>query len=257
MSITGNEPRRRRRQVVVVEREVAATETPAVAAQERKATEKALDAVSKEVATKAPASHTHAQSDVTGLVSDLAGKAAAVHGHAIVDVTGLQAALDAKAREASYRTIATASGWLTAGDGDAQRLIGHGFEPLSVALDVEKAPLLLYLDPADFPGSSSLRLRLRAQLAVNDVDLSGNLFFRLRPVSACAGASGGVGYTVGTEVSGSDFSITHAADTLSQATSGDFAFPSAGYYAIEVANSDTVPADCHFHFTVLLQMRNA
>jgi hypothetical protein len=40
--------------------------------------------------------HTHAESDVTNLVSDLAGKAAAVHGHIIADVSGLQLALDGK-----------------------------------------------------------------------------------------------------------------------------------------------------------------
>lgn len=35
--------------------------------------------------------HTHAQSDITGLVTALAGKAATVHTHAIADTTGLQA----------------------------------------------------------------------------------------------------------------------------------------------------------------------
>lgn len=43
-----------------------------------------------------PATHTHAESEITGLVSDLAGKAAFAHGHAISDVTGLQSAIDGK-----------------------------------------------------------------------------------------------------------------------------------------------------------------
>jgi hypothetical protein len=42
---------------------------------------------------KANTSHTHAESDVTGLVADLAGKAATVHTHAQADVTGLTALL--------------------------------------------------------------------------------------------------------------------------------------------------------------------
>ena len=41
-----------------------------------------------------PSTHTHPQSDVTGLVADLSGKAATVHTHAISDVTDLQTALD-------------------------------------------------------------------------------------------------------------------------------------------------------------------
>lgn len=44
----------------------------------------------------AAATHTHAQSDVTNLVSDLAGKAAASHTHVQSDVTGLTAALAGK-----------------------------------------------------------------------------------------------------------------------------------------------------------------
>jgi hypothetical protein len=39
------------------------------------------------LATKANISHTHAQSDVTNLVSDLAGKAASTHSHAGADIT--------------------------------------------------------------------------------------------------------------------------------------------------------------------------
>ena len=45
----------------------------------------------------ASATHTHAQSDVTNLVSDLAGKAASTHTHAQSDVTGLVTALSGKA----------------------------------------------------------------------------------------------------------------------------------------------------------------
>ena len=46
---------------------------------------------------QAPAAHSHATSDVTGLDAALAGKAPTGHGHAISDVSGLQTALNAKA----------------------------------------------------------------------------------------------------------------------------------------------------------------
>lgn len=44
-----------------------------------------------------PSSHTHPQSEITGLEAALAGKAASTHSHIIGDVTGLQSALDGKA----------------------------------------------------------------------------------------------------------------------------------------------------------------
>lgn len=53
------------------------------------------------LATKAASSHTHAQADITNLVSDLAGKAAASHTHAQADITNLVSDLAAKAPLAS------------------------------------------------------------------------------------------------------------------------------------------------------------
>ncbi|MGH1563018.1 hypothetical protein [Mumia sp. DW29H23] len=48
------------------------------------------------IAGKANASHTHAQSDVTGLTTALAGKSNTGHTHATADVTGLDTALAGK-----------------------------------------------------------------------------------------------------------------------------------------------------------------
>ena len=64
---------------------------------------------------KANVSHTHAQSDVTGLVSDLAGKAAASHTHAISDVTGFQGALDGKAEANHTHDASNISGTIDPG----------------------------------------------------------------------------------------------------------------------------------------------
>ena len=52
--------------------------------------------VDDQVATRAASSHTHSQSQVTGLSTALNGKAAKSHTHAISDVTDLQAELDSK-----------------------------------------------------------------------------------------------------------------------------------------------------------------
>lgn len=53
------------------------------------------------LADKADTTHTHSQSDVTGLETALDGKADATHTHAQSDVTGLEAALDEKLDQAT------------------------------------------------------------------------------------------------------------------------------------------------------------
>lgn len=62
------------------------------------------------LATKANTSHTHAQSDVTGLSDALAGKAAASHTHATSEVTGLDTALAAKADSSSLASLIPKTG---------------------------------------------------------------------------------------------------------------------------------------------------
>lgn len=47
----------------------------------------AWDDISSKPSTFTPSSHTHAESDVTNLVSDLAGKAASVHTHTTAQIT--------------------------------------------------------------------------------------------------------------------------------------------------------------------------
>lgn len=79
-----------------------------------------LHAATKQYAdTKAPATHTHAESDVTSLVSDLAGKAPATHTHAESDVTSLTADLAGKVP--TTRQIATGTGLSGGGDLSADR----------------------------------------------------------------------------------------------------------------------------------------
>jgi hypothetical protein len=89
------------------------------------------------LATKAATVHTHAQADVTNLVTDLAGKAPTVHTHAQSDVTGLVAALAAKLDASAYTAadvltkIKTVDG---AGSGlDAELVGGKKFTVASTA----------------------------------------------------------------------------------------------------------------------------
>ena len=58
--------------------------------------------LSDALAAKANTSHSHNQSDVVGLTNALAGKAAASHTHEIANVNGLQTALDNKQAAGNY-----------------------------------------------------------------------------------------------------------------------------------------------------------
>lgn len=58
--------------------------------------QRAQSALTVQLAGKANTSHTHAQSDITGLSTSLAGKSDVGHGHTQSDVSGLTAALDGK-----------------------------------------------------------------------------------------------------------------------------------------------------------------
>ena len=103
----------------------AAAKSDAISAAASDATTKASAAQ----AASAPAVHTHAISDVTGLQAALDGKqaagsyAASSHTHAISEVTGLQTALDGKQAAGSYadashsHAIADVTGLQTALDG--------------------------------------------------------------------------------------------------------------------------------------------
>ncbi|MBZ5596023.1 MAG: carbohydrate binding domain-containing protein [Acidobacteriia bacterium] len=77
--------------------------------------------------------HTHAESDVTSLVTDLAGKAASVHTHAESDVTGLVTDLAAKAAKAGD----TFTGTLRIGGDQAYiecgpyQIVGGAFENMA------------------------------------------------------------------------------------------------------------------------------
>ena len=58
--------------------------------------------------------HSHAMTEIVGLVTALAGKAATSHTHAIADVTSLQAALDGKAASSHSHAQSDVTGLVAA-----------------------------------------------------------------------------------------------------------------------------------------------
>lgn len=167
-----------------------------------------------------------------------------------------------QAPNSSFRTILQASASHIAGQVAGTYGFGQG-DPAAVSGTGTLYPLsLIYLDPADYPtyGALAPKLRVRAQLAVNDVAPTGNYTFGLYPITR-PGTSGGAGlniYTMGTVVSGSTVAFTTpAADSHNQDKSTEFAVPSAGFYLLGMVTTATVAASSHLHANAQLQLRNA
>lgn len=180
------------------------------------------------------------------------------------DTTKLATTAFAKAAapNASYRVILDSSGSHIAG-----RVAGtYGFaqsQPLAITGTGILYPLnAIYIAAADFPSINGLaaKLRVRAQLFVNDVAPTGNFTFGLHPITRPA-SSGGAGlliYTIGAAVAGSTVAInTPAADSSNVAASADFALPADGHYVLGVVTTATVAASSHLHMSIALQLRNA
>jgi hypothetical protein len=160
-----------------------------------------------------------------------------------------------------YRTIMDCSGSHV-----AARIAGtYGFgqgDPLAISGTGTLYPLnVFYIDSTDWPTVNGLaaKLRVKAQLFVNDVAPTGNFTFGLHPVTRPS-TSGGAAlniYTIGAAVAGSTAAInTPAVDSMNQANSADFAIPANGYYVLGVVTTATVAASSHLHLSAFLQMRN-
>lgn len=189
---------------------------------------------------------TIAQAQVTNLVSDLAAKAAATS----VPNASYRSLLDCTASHIAGRVAGTY--WL--GQGQPAGITGTG---------TLYAPNLIYIDSADFPTLNGVapKLRIRAQLYVNDVAPTGNFTLGLYPVTRPA-TSGGAGvniYTMGTVVTGSAPTalVTPAADSMNIIVGSDFALPANGHYVIGMVTTATVAVSSHLHVSAILQMRNA
>ena len=179
--------------------------------------------------------------------------------------TAQQTALDGKVNTnalSAYVTILEASGSHTAGKVAGTYAMGDG-DPLAVSGTGTLYPVkAIYIASADYPTINSLapKLRIRAQLYVNDVAPTGNFTFGLYPITrpATSGAAGLDIYTLGTVVSGSNGATftAPAADGLLNAVGSDFALPADGHYVIGVVTTATVATSSHLHMTAYLQLRN-
>jgi hypothetical protein len=162
----------------------------------------------------------------------------------------------------NYRTILLGSSSLTAGVVAGTFSVGSG-EAAAASGAGTLAPIaLFYLAAFDYPAAGLLpaKLRVKVQLATNDVAPASDFVFGLRPVTRPA-SSGGAGvciYTLGAIVTGSQCAFAlPAADALLQTNSTDFVLPADGFYCLSVATNATIAASAHVHVNMQLQMHNA
>lgn len=85
---------------------------------------------------KANTSHTHTQSQVTGLETALAGKAASSHSHAQSDITGLATALNGKAASSHTHAQSDITGLATALNGKASTSHNHNSAYIAKSLQM-------------------------------------------------------------------------------------------------------------------------
>lgn len=109
---------------------------------------------------------------------------------------------------------------------------------------------MFYIDPADFAMSGkTTKLRIQARVYTNTVGYTGNIRYRLYPVTAVGGASGTLTITRGAMIAGSEALITNPGISARAITSsGDFDAPAAGHYVITVE-----PVGAAFTNRMLLQ----
>jgi hypothetical protein len=181
--------------------------------------------------------------------------------------TAQQTALDLKAPitsvpNASYRTLMDSSGSHIAARTNSTYGLGHG-DPAAITGVGTLYPLnTIYIDDADYPTLNGVapKLRIRAQIYVNDVAPTGNYTVGLHPVTrpGTSGSAGVLIYTIGAAVSGSTAVVnTPAVDSSNMLVGSDFAVPADGHYILGFVSTATVATSSHLHISATLQMRNA
>lgn len=159
----------------------------------------------------------------------------------------------------SYRVLQSGQAVFSGGSAST-RLFSGVSSDLMVPGNGTPAPVFMYIDPADFPtvGSLTTKLRVRAQVLVNNTAPARTFTFGLYPITSPAGASAIVTFTVGTVVTGSDGATvaSPAANSTNNLTGSDFAIPTAGYYAVGIVLSGALPANSAVLLSFQLEMRN-
>lgn len=118
-------------------------------------------------------------------------------------------------------------------------------------------PEMMYLDPASYTSSGfTAKLNLQVACAVGDTAPANTMTFGLYPISAITTNTPTV--TLGTVTSGSTCAITTpSANSLgSPVNSGDFTFPTAGWYIIGVAADAAFAATSLSMYSIHLRVRN-
>ncbi len=210
-----------------------------------------------------PDTHGQAISTVTGLQTALDGKqASGSYASASHDHAGVYAPV-ASVPNASYRSLLDTTSSHIAARVAGTYWFGQGQPAGITGTGTLYAPNLLYIDSADYPTLNGVapKLRIRAQVYVNDVAPTGNFTLGLYPVTRPA-TSGGAGlniYTMGAVVTGSAPTTltTPAADSMNIIVGSDFALPANGHYVLGMVTTATVAASSHLHISAILQMRNA
>lgn len=116
----------------------------------------------------------------------------------------------------------------------------------------------IYIDPADFPLSGrSVKISIDLEIITNSTAPVCTFTVSLVPLSLPTGAAGAVSLTAGSSVSGSSAAVASpAANSTNHASSGDFAIPTAGYYAIQLVVSANMAASSAVAVRATLRSRN-
>jgi hypothetical protein len=117
----------------------------------------------------------------------------------------------------------------------------------------------LYLNPADYEESAvnkrTVKLNVQATVVTNAVAPGVTFTVGLYPVSAAAGGEAAVSLTLGSVVSGSTAAFTTPAkETLTEAGSGLFVCPSAGFFALAVVTSGSATTKSSVAIRASLQL---
>lgn len=163
----------------------------------------------------------------------------------------------------SYKTIASVAGRLQTGEGvgsaDSYWSIQGALVSEGVNAGANGIAGLLYWDDADFAVvGKTLKLRQRSQLLVSGGAPGVNYQVGLFPVTGVTGSGGSpqLNVTLGAVVPGSTSLFTApGANSLNQASSGDFTPPADGYYLLGLTPGAVTPANLVIAFSQQLQVR--
>jgi len=161
----------------------------------------------------------------------------------------------ASPNNSAYRSVMEVVVYLTSVTANTRLFSYEGMQTASGA--ETDAVSLLYLDDANYAVAGvSLKLQVRGQLHTNATAPAITFTFGLYPITAVAGGASNLTYTAGAVVSGSTVAFASpGASSQNGSSSGDFAFPADGFYALGVVFSGTSAASSAFGLTTQLQLR--